>query len=170
MGKGDGYAVGSRLRARFGEARAGGEAGVSLWLSIALLAADTSVGPPVLSKEELAAITADLEARKVWDDAARETARSLSVQRMSYWALCLRNSRLRLHGSTEPVKTVATAIIGSCVDEEEPFRRSVILSYRGILNPIELRNLADHAVSEMRSRTKEAIISQLVTERLPPTR
>lgn len=131
----------------------------------ALLLAASSAG----DFKELNVIIAELESKRDWTEADRTRAKAVTELTLIFWGRCLRNAHLRLQRSTEAVETVATAILGSCLQEEHSYRRAAPISYRGKLNPIEREELAETAVSTARANTRETIISKLVTERLTPT-
>lgn len=135
-----------------------------------LLAAVLATATPPSQAEELAAITAELEARKDWSEQDRVRAEAVARLRVDDWGNCLRDAKARLQHSAEPVETVATAIFGICVREEKIYQDALILSLRGRIAADQRVDMARGIVGRSRAQAREAFVAQLVTERLAPPR
>ena len=119
-----------------------------------LLAAVLATATPLSQVEELAAITAELEARKDWSEQDRVRAEAVSRLRVDDWGNCLRDAKVRFQRSVEPVETVATAIFGACIRDENLYQNALILSFRGRIAADRRVALAREIVARVQTRSK----------------
>jgi hypothetical protein len=117
------------------------------------------------------AVTLDqLEAEKDWSEDDRDRAIAAARLRNDMWSGCLRRAQTRLQRSKEPVETVATAVMGSCLDQEDEYLRALKLAYRGLISPTESTARAERMVARGRATKREALVARLVALRLPKGR
>lgn len=135
-----------------------------------LLAAALASTAPLSEAEELNTITAELEAREDWKEQDRVRAEALARLRLDDWGDCLRNAKVRLGRSSEPVETVVTAIFGSFVREERVYSDALILSFRGRIAADKRVDLARGIVGRTRAEGREMFVAQLVNERITAAR
>lgn len=117
--------------------------------------------------EEISAITAELESKRDWSEEDRTRALAVARLRQDDWGDCLRLAKSRLERSTEPVETVATAILGNCRQEEREYERAVTLSLRGRVDAAQRIDAARDIVARAKADARETLVAQLVAARLP---
>lgn len=135
-------------------------------LSLLLLAAAPEMGTGTPAD----ALIDQLENQRQWSEADRLRAVDLAKLKGASWRSCLDLSETHLRRSTEPVETVATAILGSCLIQERAYQRGYAVALRGMANPMERAAQARDGVEKVRNSAREEIISRLVSARLPPKR
>ena len=150
----------------------GGEPAVIVVL--ALMAAIQSATSPQLSHEDklraISLLVESSENQRDWSENDRLIAQSVAKSAADEWTSCLKQSEDRFSRSSETVETVATAIMGSCLTEERLYRRALADSFRGVAEPMQRTVQAEKLVGDLRDRRREEIISQLVSDRLPPSK
>jgi hypothetical protein len=137
------------------------------------VAATMQASPPMSHEDKLAAINLlvqSSENQREWTENDRLVAQSIAKDAGGEWASCLKQSEGRLRQSSEAVETVATAVLGSCLTEERLYRRALAASFRGLADPMQRSAQAEKLVGDLRASRREEIISQLVNDRLPPSK
>jgi hypothetical protein len=128
---------------------------------------------PMSHQDKLAALNLlvqSSENQREWTENDRLVAESIAKDAGSEWTSCLKQSEDRLRRSSEAVETVTTAILGSCLTEEHLYQRALAASFRGLADPMQRAAEAEKLVGNLRASRREEIISQLVSDRLPPTK
>ena len=109
-----------------------------------------------------------LENQQEWSEADRLRAVDLAKLKGAAWRSCLDLAEQQLQRSKEPVETVATAILGTCLTPQRAYQKAYAVALRGLADPTERTAQALRSVEAARSSAREAIISRLVASRLPP--
>lgn len=106
------------------------------------------------------------EAKADWTDGDRENAAVLAKAAMGKWAGCIAAARTRLKRSKEPAETIATAVLGSCLDDEQFARRLAIIAFRGVLEPSARTRTVDEIITKHRLNARETVIAEVLAGRL----
>ena len=110
-------------------------------------------------------IVPQIEGRSKWSKADREDAMTMAEAAIVIWADCVGTARARFARSREPADTIATASLGSCIDDEGWARRAVLISYGDLVSSSERNARADKAITGTRQKFRESVIAAVLKAR-----
>lgn len=110
-----------------------------------------------------------LEGQKAWKPHDHELAALYIPGARDNLLTCYSLATTRLSLSDEAPETIASAVLGSCVDDEAYFRRVFVLNFRGSASIPERASLTEKIISEIKHNVREQVISEIVTARMART-